>query len=50
MDSLERASDALPALEGVAQDASQEACALMEDGILTEGPRNADRVVWEAPS
>ena len=31
MDSPERASDALPALEGATQDASLEACASLED-------------------
>ena len=34
VDSLERAPDALPTLEGVTQDASKEACALLENGAL----------------
>ena len=50
MDSLERAFDALLALEGATQDTSWEACALLEDWVPTGGPRNADRVVREAPS
>ena len=38
VDSLERASDALPALEGATQYASREACALLKDGISAKGP------------
>ena len=49
MDSLERASDALPALEGATQEAPKEACASLENGVPTEGSSNADRVVGEAP-
>ena len=37
MDSLERASDTPSALEGAAQDAYKEACALLEDGVPNEG-------------
>ena len=50
MDSLERALDALLALEGASQDASREACASLEDGVSVEGPSNAEGVVREAPS
>ena len=50
MDSPERASDALCALEGAAQDDSKESCASLENGDLTEGPPNADQDVIEAPS
>ena len=39
MDSPERAFDALPALEGAAQDASKEACASLEDGALAGNGR-----------
>ena len=46
MDSPERASDALPALEGVDQDA----CASLKDGAPTRGPSNADQGAREAPS
>ena len=49
MDSQERASDALPALEGAAQEAPKEACAYLEDRIPTGGPPNVNRVVGEAP-
>ena len=49
LDSPERASDALPTLEATAQDASREACASLEDGILAGGPPNVDKVVGEAP-
>ena len=49
-DSLERASNALPIVEGViAQDASREACASLEDGTLAGRPPNTDKVVGEAP-
>ena len=50
VDSPEQAFDALSALEGASQDASREACALLEDGVPTRGPPNADGVVGEAPS
>ena len=49
VDSPERASDALSALEGAARDVSQEACASLEDRVPTGGPRNVDRVMREAP-
>ena len=42
VNSLERASDSLLAWEGAAQDASKEACALLEDATLTRRPPNAD--------
>ena len=42
MDSPERAIDALLALEGVAQDASKEAYASLEDGAPAGGPPNVD--------
>ena len=48
MDSPERAFDALPTLEGAAQDASLDACASLEDGAPTKGPPNVDKVVGEA--
>ena len=50
MDSPERASNALPTLEGVAQDTSREDCASLEDGAQVGGPPNADQVVSEASS
>ena len=50
MDSLERASDVLPTLEGAGQDASKEACAPLEEGIPVEGPPSAGKVVGEATS
>ena len=50
MHSLERAFDALPALEGASQDASREACASLEDGVPAEGPPNADGVMGESLS
>ena len=50
LDSPEQASDALSTLEGVAQDASKEACVSSEDGTLAEGPPNTDKVVGKAPS
>ena len=49
MDSPERASDALLALEGAAQEAPREACTSMEDMVLDGGPTDADRVMREAP-
>ena len=48
VDSPKRVSDALLALEGASQDASKEACALLEDGVPIEGPPNAVGVVGEA--
>ena len=50
VDSSERASDALSALEDASQDAFGEACASLEEGVPTEGPPDADGVVGEAPS
>ena len=50
VDSLERASEALPALACATQDASKEACASLEDGVPTGGPPNVDQVISEAPS
>ena len=50
LESPERASDALLALGGTAQDASKEACASLEDGIPVGGPPSTDKVVGEAPS
>ena len=49
IDSLEQASDALLALEGVSQDASKEACASLEDVVSAGGSPNVDGVVVEAP-
>ena len=48
MDSLERAFDALPALEGATQDASREVYASLEDGVPVEGLSNGDSVMREA--
>ena len=48
MDSQERSSDALPALEGASQDASREACASQEDKVPSGGLPNADQVVSKA--
>ena len=50
MDSLERAFDAFPTLEGVAQDASKEACAPLEERIPTGGPPSTSNVMGETPS
>ena len=50
VDSLKRAPDALPTLEGASQDVLKEPCASMENGVQTEGPLNVDGVVGEAPS
>ena len=50
VDSPKRASDSLPALEGVTQDASKEAYALLENEAPVEGPPYADQVIREAPS
>ena len=47
--SLERAFDALPALEGAAQDTSREAYVSLEDGTPAGGPLSADKVMGEAP-
>ena len=49
VDSPYRAFNALQALESATQDASREACASLKDGVPTEGPRNADRVVGRLP-
>ena len=49
MDSPERSSGALLALEGASQDASKVACASLEDGVPTGGPPNADGVMGKAP-
>ena len=49
MDSPERASDALSALEGATQDASREALAPLEDGIPAGGPPSVGNIVGEAP-
>ena len=35
--------------EGASHDASREACASLEDGVLARRPPNADGVVGEAP-
>ena len=45
LDSPQQASDALPALEGAAQDASREAYAYLEDGIPAGKPPSVDKVV-----
>ena len=54
MDSLERASDALSALEGASQDSSKEACASLEDEVPAGGgggrPLNAAGVEGDACS
>ena len=50
MDSVERAPDALPTLEGASQDAPREAYAPLEDGVPTGGAPNSEEVVGEAPS
>ena len=49
-DSLERAFDALSALESVAQDASRESFTSSEDGTPSKGPPNANKVMGDAPS
>ena len=48
VDSPDRASDALLALEGAAQEAPREPYASLEDGIPDKGPPNADRAIGEA--
>ena len=48
-DSSERASNALPALEGAPKDAFREACASLEDETLAGRPPSADKIVGEAP-
>ena len=50
VDSIERAPNALPALDGVSQDASGEACASLKDGVPFGGSPNATRVDGEALS
>ena len=42
--------NALPALEGAAQNTSKEACVSLEDGALARGPPNTDQAVSEAPT
>ena len=37
-------------MEGTSQDASREACASLEDGVLIEGPSNDDGLVGKASS
>ena len=49
VDSPDRAVDAQLALEGAPQDASKEACASLEDGILVGGSPGAEGVVAKAP-
>ena len=49
MNSLERASDALPSLEGTAHEASKKACASLENEALAGGLPNVDQAVSEAP-
>ena len=49
-DSPKRASNALPALEGVTQDASKESYASLEDVAPTGGPPSIDNVVGDALS
>ena len=49
VDSPDRASDALLALEGAAQEAPKEPYASLEDGIPDKGPPDADRAMEEAP-
>ena len=50
LDSPKKASNALSDLNDTAQDASKEAVALLEDGILVEGPHSAGNIVGKAPS
>ena len=42
VDFLERAFDALPTLEGIAQNVAKEACASLEDGAPVGGLPNAN--------
>ena len=49
MDSPEQASNALPALEGAAQEGLREASASLEDGVPDKGPPDAIRALEEAP-
>ena len=44
LDSPERASDVVPTLEGTTQEAYREACALLEDGSIAQGPPSVDKV------
>ena len=46
--SLERASSALLALEGAAQEVPKEPCASAEDGVPNRGPLDAVKAVGEA--
>ena len=50
VDSSERASDDLPALEGASHDASREDYASLEDRVPVRGLPDANGVVGEAPS
>ena len=47
VDSPERVSDALLALESTSQDTFREVCAFLEDGVPTGGPSNVVGVVGE---
>ena len=49
VDSLERTSDAQPALAGAPQDDSKEACASLEDGTPAGGLPNVDVTMGETP-
>ena len=50
MDSPKWAVEAIPALEGAAQEAFREADKVLEDGVPVGGPSDSDRVAMEAPS
>ena len=50
MDSPERDSEAIPTLEGAAQEASREVSKVLEDGVPAKGPFDTDRVARETPS
>ena len=50
VDSPYQASGAPPSLKGASQDASEEACALLQDVVPIGGPLDAEGVVGEAPS
>ena len=49
INSPERASSALLALEGAVQEAPKEPCASPENGVLDGGPPDTTRAVGEAP-
>ena len=49
MDSPKWAAEAIPALEGAAQEASREADKALEDGVPAGGPSDSDRVAMKAP-